>query len=298
MISTPLLSKTEVALNNYEWRPGSFKDFLAELNHIKDSLEEACLFRGHRQIDWLMDSTFSRSLKQMLKLPITQQYPEQAWDDVELQHYLAKLWLQKVDAVQLNPDLLKTEPQGIDPYFEYHRHHQQNPDAEYINDVDPKGTNFVDFSYDWRVGLYFANCKRDEKEEGALFIVRQTVLGPVLLTKPFSHTIEALRDVLVLNPKTAYSGLPLMVHPKAHMNNSLDPKPKRQDAVYIAQMDFRFDLGLSWELRQLTTGKQVFIKLILPAGSQEEVAAFLEGQGITCEYLFPPTIFDKRPVNY
>ena len=118
------------------------------------------------------------------------------------------------------------------------------------------------------------------------------------MTKPFSDTIEALRDALVLNPKTAYSGLPLMVQPKAHMNNSLDPKPKRQDGVYIAQMDFRFDLGLSWELRQLTVGKQVFIKLILPVGSQEEVAAFLEGQGITREYLFPPTIFDKLPVNF
>lgn len=34
-----------------------------------------------------------------LKLPITQQYPEQAWDNVELQHHLAKLRLQKVDAV-------------------------------------------------------------------------------------------------------------------------------------------------------------------------------------------------------
>lgn len=48
----------------------------------------------------------------MLKLPITLQYPEHAWDDVELQHYLARLWLQKVDALQLNSDLLKMEPQG------------------------------------------------------------------------------------------------------------------------------------------------------------------------------------------
>lgn len=105
------------------------------------------------------------------------------------------------------------ESMGIDPYFEYHRHHQQNPDDEYINDADPKGTNFVDFSYDWRVGLYFANCQRGENEEGALFIVRQTVLGPVHLTKPFSNTIEDLRETLTKNPNGAYGGLPLMVHP-------------------------------------------------------------------------------------
>jgi hypothetical protein len=298
MISISLLNTTVLERDNTEWMTTNFKNFLVELNHIKDSLGEACLYRGHRRIDWLLDSTFSRSLKQMLKLSVTRQYPEQALDDIELQHYLAGLWLQKVDAVQLNPDLLKMEPQGIDPYFEYHRHHQQNPDDEYINDVDPKGTNFVDFSYDWRVGLYFANCKRDEKDEGVLFIVRQTVLGPVLLTKPFSHTIEALRKALALSPEKIYNGLPLMVYPEGQMNNSLDPKPKRQDAVYIAQMDFRFDLGLSWELRQLTTGKQVFLKLILPAGTQDEVTAFLEEQGITPDYLFPPTIFDKRSVNF
>lgn len=297
MIKQPSLNTTDVSDNNYEWRPADFKSFLTERDHLQSSINEACLFRGHRKTDWLLDATFARSLKLKLSLPDTHRYPEQALSDIEMQHALAKLWLQKVDAVQLNPDLVKMESQGIDSYFEYHRHHQQNPYDYHIRDIDPKGTNFLDFSYDWRVGLYFANDKREDADEGALFIVRQTMLKKALLTNPFFHTIEALRKALNQYPQHPYDGWPLLVYPKGQLRNSLDPKPTRQNAAYIAQMDFRFDLGLSWIDRHFLTGDQIFMKLILPAGTQQEVTDYLTGQGITRDYLFPPTIFDKRDAS-
>lgn len=284
-----------VSNDNYEWRPVDFNSFLAERDHIQKSINEACLFRGHRKADRLLDSTFARNLKLKMGLPVTHQYPEQALCDIEMQHALAKVWLQKIDKIQLNPEIVKMTPQGIDPYFEYHRHHQQNPDDPRINDVDPKGTNFIDFSYDWKVALYFANNKREDDDEGVLFIVRQTMLKKALLTKPFSHIIEALKNALNQYPQRPYDGWPLMVYPQGQLKNSLDLKPTIQNAAYIAQMDFRFDLGLSWTDRHLLTGDQIFMKLILPAGTQQIVNDYLTVHGITHAHLFPPTIFDKCP---
>lgn len=91
----------------------------------------------------------------------------------------------------------------------------------------------------------------------------------------------------------SYSGWPLFVYPQGQLKNALDPKPARQNAAYLAQMDFRFDLGLSWVDRHFLTGDQIFMKLILPVGTQQEVSDYLTTEGITHNYLFPPTIFDK-----
>ncbi|MBI2742482.1 MAG: hypothetical protein HYX48_01000 [Chlamydiales bacterium] len=295
MIKQPALNTTVVSAYNYEWQPVDFKSFLTECHHIQSTLNEACLFRGHRKADRILDSTFARSLKLKLGLPETHRYPEETLSDIKMQHALAKLWLQKVDGIQLNPDLVKMESQGIDPYFEYHRHHQHNRDDPNIMDIDPKGTNFLDFSYDWKVGLYFANEKREDIDEGALFIVRQTMLKKALLTNPFYHIIEALRNALNQYPQYPYDGWPLLVCPEEQLRNPLDPKPTRQNAVYIAQMDFRFDVGLSWMDRHFLTGDQIFMKLILPAGTQQEVTDYLSAHGITRNYLFPSTIFDKLP---
>lgn len=296
MISKPCLSPTIINSNNYEWRPKTFDEFLKELEHVQKNINEACMFRGQRRLDWLLDSTIARSFKQMRGMPIIKRYSEIDLEDTQLQHQLAKLWLKKVKSVQLSPELLALEAQGADVYFEYHRHHQQNPDDKFINDVDPKGTNFIDFSYDWKVALFFANNRRKESDEGVVYIVRQAVLGPVYQTKPYSHTIENMQNAL-LDKDKAYGHLPLMIYPQGQVNNSLDPKPKRQSAVYIAQMDFRFDLELSWKLRHLMTDNQVYIKMVLPAGTQKEVATFLDTEGITQEYLFPPTVFDKQPIG-
>ncbi len=292
MIQKPTLKSTVVSNDNYEWRPADFKSFLVERNHIQGIINEAC-FRGHRKTDRLLDSTFARNLKLRMGIPVTHRYPEQALCDIEMQHAFAKLWLQKIDSIQLNPEIVKMESQGVDPYFEYHRHHQQNPNDKRINDVGLKGTNFIDFSYDWKVALFFANDKRENADEGALFIVRQTMLKKALLTKPFFHTIEALRKVLNQESQKSYGGWPLFVYPQGQLKNSLDPKPARQNAAYLAQMDFRFDLGLSWVDRHFLTGDQIFMKLILPIGTQQEVSDFLTAEGITHSYLFPPTIFDK-----
>lgn len=100
MIQKPILTSTVVSNDNYEWRPVDFNSFLTERNHIQGIINEACLFRGHSKIDRLLDSTFARNLKLKIGLPVTHRYPEQALCDIEMQHALARLWLQKIDSIQ------------------------------------------------------------------------------------------------------------------------------------------------------------------------------------------------------
>lgn len=303
MMSTPISltffpckSTTQVSNGNLEWKPADFSSFREELAALQENINEACLFRGHRKSERLIDSTFARSLKNELGIELTQRYPDDLINDVTHQHALAKRWVDKVDKIFISPLILSYASKGVDPFYEYHKHLQQNPDDPLLKDIPPFGSNFIDFSEDWKVALFFANAKRDAADEGALFIVRQTVLGKILHrgNTPFQDTFQSLKNHLSEHCDKMYGILPLWIDPDFHLNNSLDPKPKRQKAVYLAQTDLRVDLGLSWELLHEKTGKQVYVKLILPPNSQEEVQAFLNKEGITQEYLFPPTIFNEK----
>jgi hypothetical protein len=67
----PISKNTTVCADSGEWRPANFSGFLEDLRHLLKNSNEALLFRGHRQSDWLLDSTFSRSMKKHLGLPLT-----------------------------------------------------------------------------------------------------------------------------------------------------------------------------------------------------------------------------------
>lgn len=95
------------------------------------------------------------------------------------------------------------------------------------------------------------------------------------------------------NPLQEYPGLPRLPWPNAQFNNSLDPKPKRQEVIYIAQMDFRKDLEVSWKELYAQTKKQTYIKIIIPANTAHEVKEYLLSQGLSEEFLFPKTKFDE-----
>jgi hypothetical protein len=291
----PLKTSTAVNQDGHEWRPASFSDFLEELAHLNGTINEACFFRGQRKSDRLLDSTLARNIKLERGMDVIQLYTDKELNSVSLQHQLAQVWLRKFRMVQLSPQLQMYVKRGVDGYFEYHRHYQQNPDDPLLKDYPPFGTNFIDFSYNWKVGLFFANRRREKDDEGALFVVRQTALGPVLYQNKdsVSENVKALEIWLRDRPNDMYPHLPLMIYPKFQLNNWLDPKPNRQEAVYMMQVDFRCELEFSWKILQEEKQVQVFTKLILPAGSHDEVESYLSAEGITEKYLFPPTKFDK-----
>jgi hypothetical protein len=81
-------------------------------------------------------------------------------------------------------------------------------------------------------------------------------------------------------------GCPLLFDPDPQRPNL---RAQRQQAVYVAQMDLRFDLATSWTLQETEkdTGDQIFVKLILPNGTQQECCSYLAQRGITEAWLFP-----------
>jgi hypothetical protein len=85
-------------------------------------------------------------------------------------------------------------------------------------------------------------------------------------------------------------GCPLLFYPPRQLN---DLQANRQDAIYWAQMDLRHDLEDFWKLQE-EDGNLIYLKLILPAGTQAECTHYLNNlsQPINYEYLFPPNETD------
>lgn len=293
---TPKLSSTAVSENNYEWRSSNFKNLLIEIESLRAVAGEALLFRGHRKSDWLLDSTFARSLKFQQNMPLIDRYSDEIINDVDSQHCFAQQYLDKINQLIINPELQKLSKE-IDPLFEVHRHRNQNPNDSRFPDIEPKGTCFLDFTQDWRIGLFFANFHRQSNEEGALFVIFQPHVGTVHISIPFKSVLDELKQSIKKSPEKMYGHLPLLIFPKAQINNSLDPKPKLQKAIYFAQMDFRMDFEISWKLLHEDTGKKNFVKMILPCQSNYEIDQFLTDQSITESYLFPDTVFDCHKIK-
>lgn len=288
----PVLSDTEVFENNHTWRPSSFKNFCVELDGLQKNINEALHFRGHRDVNWLIDSTVARSLKKQNNIYLF--YDDSDMNNPLHQYKLANLYIQKMKRLNFSPELKALKDSGIDLLFEMYRHHQQNPEFMRVYDIEPRGTNFIDFTLNSKVGLFFANLNRDYNSEGALFVVRQTAIGAHLLRSSFSEILVLLEKHISEKSNVLYSYFPYWVFPEKQISNSSDLKPHRQDAIYYAQMDLRVDLELAWQKLAQQTNNQVFVKLILPKGTTEEVDAFLKSEGITEEYLFPPSVFDKK----
>ncbi|MBE0426764.1 MAG: hypothetical protein IBX72_08960 [Nitrospirae bacterium] len=54
-------------------------------------------------------------------------------------------------------------------------------------------------------------------------------------------------------------------------------------------MDLRVDLSEIWSLyeKKNKIGEQIFVKLVLPAASNEECTRWIESKGTTRRFLFP-----------
>ena len=111
-------------VNGHEWIPSSFAAFIQELDHIlyfRKKLNHCVLFRGQSNHQWLLDSTFVRSIKQKIFdidpiLKIKDDYRH----SIECQRLFGSLFIFKFAiATQPSQDLIKLVDIGIDPLFEW-----------------------------------------------------------------------------------------------------------------------------------------------------------------------------------
>lgn len=289
---SPTCSRTVVHKTTRDWLPASFEDLMSELNalHQLNNETNLIIYRGHRDRAWLLDTTFVRACKTYLfGLKETDRLSDRLVGSVNLHLALLNLFLFKfgilVKPSQELYDLEKTR--SIDPWFELMKRIQQHPEEGQDGPFCLKGTNILDWTASPDVALYFANEKR--AAEGAIYICDATATGNTLQT----ISVEAILDKMHEegNAGNALGG-PLMFHPKHQIANQ---RAKNQQAMYFAQMDLRVDMERIWRLQEseLANGT-IIIKLILPAGTELQVAEYLSNKGITLDFLYPAEPCNQR----
>ena len=242
-------------------------------------LDHLALYRGQRERKWLLDSTFARWCKQQV-------FGIDPWQKIgsdkfrlskNHQQILLNLFFLKFDFLARPTDeLCKLEDQhGIDPWFEFMKRIQQYPEEDHPHF---KGSFILDWTRNVDVAIYFANGSRTG--EGALWIIDVTATGKTLQV---IKVAEILKKMDQLGRRDNSLGVPLVFYPKKQLTQK---RAKNQDPVYLAQMDLRIDVSEVWgNLNE--SEERVFIKLVLPAGTSEECAQYLEERGLNQDFIFP-----------
>ena len=249
------------------------------VSHCKE-LEHLVLYRGHREREWLLDSTFARACKK--NIFGIEPWQKIKFDDFRLsadhQQIVLNLFFFKFDFLARPSQELYDleETRGIDPWFDFMKRLQQYPEE----DKSPiKGTFLIDWTANQDVGIYFANDSREG--EGALWICDATATGKTL--QQGLKVEEILNQMDKERKNDSSMGIPLIFHPKRQL---LQRRATNQNSVYIAQMDLRVDLSEVWDNLQKHGGR-ILVKMVLPASSTEQCSQYLRKKGITKEFLFP-----------
>ncbi|MCA9498236.1 MAG: hypothetical protein KC588_03485 [Nitrospira sp.] len=194
------------------------------------------------------------------------------------------LFLLKGTIGKPSQELLEAEKvYAIDPWVEWFKHLQQYPE----NDRFINGTFLLDWTWSKNIGLYFATYEGRGRNrvvssgDGALWIYDAVSTGQILQTKKLDEIMAMMENAEFLNGDKTF---PLIFHPTTQIIQS---RSKNQDPIYIAQMDFRYDLADKWISYENQYKKKVFIKLILPEDMKGKAAQYLESKNVVEESVYP-----------
>lgn len=307
---TPKCSSTVVSSDNYHlWRPVDFKDFLVELDHIISACtgDDPCpLFRGHPDSKWLLDSTFARTCKKILFNNSADEIPDEIKYSLEFNNAIQILHLLKYGvfrpstselanmAIQLSSylggvicrpheklyEIANTH--GTDTWFELMKRSQQFSVEDHPS---LKGTFFLDWTQSKDVALYFANNDNNKQRsgDGAVYICDKVATGRTWMRD--KKVADILGIILNKINKGEPMGCPLIFFPPTQMKYL---REANQQVVYFAQMDLRCSLEEVWELQEKNHNDGfIYIKLILPDGTQKECHDYLLNRNITKEFILP-----------
>lgn len=288
-IISPKLSSTQHSSDLREWCPSSFKSFLLEINHIINSCEDKDpfpLFRGQINSEWFLDSKFLRlSIQRLFKLANHHELPAKMRQNASFHKVMTYLFLLKFGTIgKPSQEILEAEKvHAIDPWFEWLKNLQQYPE----NDRFINGTFLLDWTSSKDIGLYFATYEGRGRSRvvssgnGALWIYDAVSTGKTLQTKKLDEIMAMMENTEFLNGDKTF---PLIFHPTTQ---TIQSRSKDQDPIYIAQMDFRYDLADIWANYEYHHKKKVFIKLILPEDMKGKAAQYLESINVVDESVYP-----------
>jgi len=286
----PIRANTKCSSDCRVWQPSSFQDFLVELNHIIKSCDgddPAPLFRGQINHKWYIDSTFLRNcIKRTFSISDYHQLSKKIRHTDSFHNTMISLLQLKFGTVckPSQESLGLEKSKNIDPWFELLKNLQQYPEK----DKFITGTFLVDWSCSRNIALYFATYIEKGKtrsvssEDGALWIYDSVATGDTLQIEKLSKTISKMIDNK--NILSAKKTLPLIFHPQ---KQTLQSRSKGQMPIYIAQMDFRYDLTNVWADYEKENKKKVFIKLILNKNLKCDAGKYLLSQGVDENSVYP-----------
>ncbi|MDY6990692.1 MAG: hypothetical protein SWQ30_21840 [Thermodesulfobacteriota bacterium] len=285
----PKIESTVHSPDYREWAPSSFETFLVELAHIINSCEgndPAPLFRGQTNYEWFVDSTFVRyCIQHIFDIEDYHALKKEIRQSTSFHRTITSLILLKFGTVwkPSRESLEREKKDDIDPWFELLKNLQQSPEKDYFIN----GTFLLDWSRSKDIALYFATFQGKGKDRkvssghGALWVCDAGATGKSLQTKKVG-------EMLKLMSKEAFSNgnrtLPLLFHPP---KQTFQGRAKNQVPVYIAQMDYRYDVADIWAGYENQNRKQVFVKLILNEELKETAAKYVESQGVTENIVYP-----------
>jgi len=285
----PIFESTEHSPDFREWAPSSFEGFLEELEHITKSCEghdPLPLFRGQANYEWLVDSTLVRnSIRQIFDVPDYHKLSKKIRQSVSFHRTMTSMVLLKFGTVW-NPSqeaIDRERVDDIDPWFELLKNLQQYPEKDYFIN----GTFLLDWTRSKDIALYFATYHGKGNERaispghGALWVFDAVSTGKTLQTLKVKDILSLMGGAEFLNGNKT---LPLLFHPA---KQTFQPRSVNQIPIYVAQMDYRYDVAEVWAGFENHNKKQVFIKLILNEDLKGEAAMYLEKREITESYVYP-----------
>ena len=288
-IIKPMLKDTERSDDLHEWAPSSFDSFQLELDHLIKSCEgqdPAPLYRGQTNYEWAIDSTFVRNcIQDIFGLPKYSLLEEAIRHSVAFHRTVAALFLLKFGTIWTpSRELLEMEKvDDIDPWFELVKNLQQYPEKDHF----VKGTFLLDWSHDQDIALYFAiyegsgQNRKISSGHGALWIYDAVATGNLLQIKKMGQILSLMSRESFFNGNGTF---PLLFHPKRQTHQ---PRATNQAAIYIAQMDFRYDLADLWTIYERQNKRRVFVKFILHESLKADVVQYLEAKKITESVVYP-----------
>lgn len=288
-LAEPKVKSTEYNHEFSQWIPTSFENLLVELDHVVASCEgpdPAPLFRGQTDNLWPLESLFVRNcICSLFGLRNYSELNNKIRHSVSFHRAVASLLLLKFGTLwELNDELINAEKShGIDPWFEILKNKQQYPE----NDNFINGTNLVDWTVSSDIGLYFSTFQgRGQSHQisvgnGAITVFDAVSTGKVMQIKTLGEVFDSMKSEKFLN---AEAGLPLIFHPP---RQTTQPRAKNQLPVYIAQMDFRYDLDDMWLSFGKKHNKKISITMIIKECVKGDIANYLISKGITEDKVYP-----------